>query len=594
MTTRVADHLADALARRGVDTVFLLSGGGMMHLLDAVACHPELAYVAHHHEQAAAIAADAYARRRGGLGACFATSGPGATNILTGVAGAWQDSSPVVFVTGQSKVSQTIRRSGIPGLRQFGVFEVDIVALAEPITKHAVQLQDPATAQEEIERALDIATSGRPGPVLIDVPLDIQGAPLEVVARAREAEGATTVRPDPATVATVLGRLRAARRPLLLAGHGIRAAGAVERFRELLELLNVPVVATQLAKDALPYDHRLFVGHPGPKGDRAGNFALQTADVIVTVGSSMHVLTTGYDVEDFAPQAHKVQIDIDPAVLARQAPFVQEQLHAGVHELFDVLTKLVVEPWPADTEWHHRCATWKRELAVIDEPHVRFPDRVDYYDFTQALSVACPTDVTLTTDAGSAFYVLGQAFRTKADQRYIVSGSLGSMGFALPAATGAAVAAPGTTVVCVTGDGSLQTNVHELATIAHRRLPVKLFVMNNGGYVSIRATQRSYFGGHEAGVDQRTGVALPDLARLAAAYGVPYATVAAETLAVDVAAVLATEGPVLCEVHTAEEQVVIPTVASERLPDGSMRSKPLHDMAPYLSPERLAAYLDFD
>lgn len=591
---RVSDVIVETLRDSGVDTIFLLSGGGMMHLLDAAASTPGVRYIAHHHEQAASIAADGYARRTGGIGACFATSGPGATNIVTGVAGAWQDSSPVVYVTGQSKVSQTIQHSGIKGLRQYGVFEIDIVPILESITKYAVQLDDPQQVRYHIERAIHEARSGRPGPVLLDVPLDIQAAlvdPDTLIGFEPDPEPEATL--DATIAAGIIERLRGASRPLLLAGHGVRQSGSAARFLEVAEQLGVPIVTTQLAKDLVPFDHDLWVGNPGVKGDRAGNFAVQTADVILTVGASLHVLTTGYDPEDFAPDAHVIHVDIDPAILQRQASHTQQQIEASVPALLDALASVGrVDPVG---EWHDRCATWKKALAVIDEPHKRGTDAVDYYDFTYALSAAVDADMTVTTDAGSAFYVLGQCFRSKPEQRVIISGSFGAMGYALPAATGAACAAPGETIVCVTGDGSLQMNVHELAVVALNQLDVKVIVMNNSGYVSIRNTQRSYFGGHEAGVDAETGVGLPKLELLAAAYGLPYVSItSSDDLEAQLRDVLHRPGPLLCDIRASSQQELIPTVSSQRLDDGTMVSKPLHDMAPYLPAEELEAYTRFD
>ncbi len=583
---RVADYIATRLREWGVESIFTLSGGGMMHLQDAVGRTPGLHFLCHHNEQCAAIAADAQARRSGRLAVCYATSGPGGTNLLTGIVGAWQDSSPVLYVTGQSKTTQTIQGSGIRGLRQFGTFEVDIVPIVASVTKYAVMVTDPRRVRYHLEKARHLATTGRPGPVLLDIPLDVQGAPIDPDTLDGFDPPAEDHAPALAAVEEVLAALRAARRPLLLAGIGVRAGGAVESFRSLVERLGVPVATTQFGKDVLPYDNPLFVGHPGPKGDRPGNFAIQAADLIVSLGCSLHAQTTGWENDLFAPHARKIQIDLDAAVLAREQVGVSLKIQAGVAEFVAALTPLVTEPL-AVAPWVRRCQDWKRRYAIAEEPHERPADARNYYDVVEALNRAVPPDACVVTDAGSAFYTLGQGFRIQPAQRFISSGSLGAMGFALPAAVGAATTGTGVTV-CVTGDGSLLTNVHDLAVMSHNRLDVKLIVVNNDGYVSIRNTQRDFCGGLYLGTDGTNGVFIPAMEDLARSYRLPFLRCdSGDDLDAVLARALATEGPVLVEVTTMRDQRIIPSVTSVRLPDGRMQSMQLHQMAPFL-PEGVA------
>jgi acetolactate synthase-1/2/3 large subunit len=599
MKIRVADYIADYLEKRGVRKVFLLAGGGMMHLIDAVGRRTRLGYVCNHHEHAGALAAEGYARETGQLGVCYATSGPGASNTVTGVVECWQDSVPVLFVSGQSKLSQTIQGSKIYGLRQFGTFEVDIISIVKPITKYAAFLDDPAQIRFHLEKACALATSGRPGPVFIDVPVDVQGALIdpEKLVGYREASEAPN-QPADSVMDEVVDRLAAARRPLILAGHGIRAAGAVEKFRELSARLNVPVATTQLAADLLPYDHPLYVGHPGMKGDRPGNLAVQCADVILSLGSSLHVLTTGYELDRFAPTAYKIQVELDENVLKREQVGVQKKIACGIPEFLDCLERRLAnrstpnKTLVASGAWHERCLLWKRELSVRKEPHARPNGAINYYDLNDALSDLCADTDTVVTDAGSAFYVIGQAFRTKKGQRVIISGALGAMGHALPLALGAAAAAPEKKIVCVTGDGSFQTNIQELATIAHHKFNIAIFVVNNDGYVSIRNTQKNFFGGFLVGTDPKSGVTMPDLEKIASAYGIPYRVARdLNSLTDTVREALCESGPVLCEVFTAPIQEIIPTVSSFKRPDGTMESKPLHDMYPFLDPALLEKYM---
>lgn len=599
---RVSDYIAARIADAGVRHIFLLSGGGMMHLLDAISRRTDLTYICNHHEQCSAFAADAYARKSGGLGVCFATSGPGATNTLTGIASSYQDSVPVLFVTGQSKVSQTIRGTKMAGLRQFGATEVDIVSLAEPITKWAYFLDDPKRVRWALEKAIHLAVSGRPGPTLLDVPLDIQGALIDP----DQLEGfAPEPLPPPsfngATMESILRRLLSAKRPLILAGHGIRCAGQVQQFSDFVRRLNIPVATSPLATDLLAYDHPLLVGHPSGKGDRPGNFAVQTADVILFLGCSLHVMTTGFELDRFAPQAHKIQIDIDERVLARERVGVQEKHSIGVGEFLAAADRILSQPIEGRTHplpesgWHSRCRRWKSEFSVFSEPHVRPPDGINFYDLSRVLGEVTRGDETILADAGSAFYVIGQSYRVKGDQRVIICGALGQMGYALPAATGAALADPEADAICVTGDGSLQTNIHELATIRAYNLRAKVIVVNNSGYVSIRNTQNAYFNGNLAGTDKRNGVWLPSFERIANAFEIPYLSARRLSELPEVlSGTLRTAGPVLCEVFTVEDQKIIPTVSSIRLPDGRMQSRPLEDMAPFIEPARLTDILRFD
>jgi acetolactate synthase I/II/III large subunit len=599
MKVRVSDFIANHLEKIGVRRVFLLAGGGMMHLLDSISRCDQLKYICNHHEQASAMAAEGYARQMGSLGVCYATSGPGGVNTLNGIVGAWVDSSPVLVVTGQSKLSQTIRHTGLTGLRQFGTFEVDIVAMAQPITKYAVFLNDAKKVRYELEKAIHLACSGRPGPVLIDIPVDIQGSLIEP----SELEGFTPdeapgkLKPSQEEVASVLERLKNAKRPLILAGHGVRVSQAGELFKDCVRKLNIPVATTPLAADLMEYEDDLYVGHPGMKGDRPGNFAVQTADVILTLGSSLHVLTTGYELKEFAPNAYKIQVDLDEWVMKREEVGVHQKISAGVKEFLEVTHEILSQSlksptWASPSAWHQRCISWKRELSSRHEKHKRIGDQINYYDLNEVLSDLSKPGDTIVADAGSAFYVIGQAFRTKKDQRVIISGGLGTMGFALPAASGAASATSQGTVICVTGDGSLQTNVHELGVIQHNQLNVKLFVPSNGGYVSIRNTQNNFFGGHLAGTSEGSGVSFPSLEKLAAAYNLPY--ISARTvseLKEVVAKTLNHSGPIICEIFTPPEQEIIPTVSSMRLANGAMKSKPLHDMYPFMDEQTLESYL---
>lgn len=584
---RVADYIAQHLKDCGVSRVFLVSGGGMMHLVDAIG-RAGLPYMCCHHEQACGMAAEGYSRQSGTLGVCYATSGPGATNILTALVGAWQDSSPLLFLTGQSKRSQTIRLSSVAGLRQFGTFEVDIVPMVQSVTKYAHFLADPQSVRYHLEKAIHLATSGRPGPVLLDIPLDVQGAPVDPAGLSGFIAINDSAPPSADMIANVLTRINRATQPVLLVGHGVRCAGSIPMLRELVGVLGIPVVTTQLAKDALPYEHPLFVGHCGPKGDRAGNFAVQSADFILSLGCSLQAQTVGYEPELFAPNAYKIQVDIDRPILSRGDVPVDLQVEADVTAFIEALLpgKVGSDRWAL---WRDRCRRWKERYAVAKEPHNVQTPEINFYEFADVLSDCLTGTETIVTDAGSAFYVMGQAFKCRGDQRYLVSGAMGAMGYALPAAIGAAAASPAETVICVTGDGSLQTNIHELQTLSHYGLNVKLFIINNDGYASIRNTQKGFFAGKYVGASRDSGVSIPPLDKIAEAFGLRYIGIdTRESMRGLISRALETPGPLVIGIRAQVNQVIIPTVSSVQLPNGSMRSNPLHRMSPELPADELA------
>lgn len=585
MKIRVADYIASRLTEFGAKHVFLLSGGMMMHLTDALGREGGLSYVCSHHEQASAMAADGYARTSGKIGVCYATSGPGATNILTGLVGAWQESTPILYLTGQVKSTQTIQASGIADLRQFGTFEVDIVPIVKSVTKYAQLILDPSTIRYHLEKALHLATTGRPGPVLLDMPLDVQGALIDPDQLPGYIPEPLQFEPLANSIHTIMGLLSASKRPLILVGYGVRCANAVHQFQQLAEKFKIPVATTQLGKDVMFYDHPLFVGHPGPKGDRAGNFAVQTADLILSIGCSLHSQTTGWENDLFATDAIKIQVDLDPAVLAREQVHVTHKIQAGCLEFIDAM--LIQPHTPFDgVNWRDCCNSWKLRYPVHSELHERNTSEINYYHFVESLSKGLPASAYVVADAGSAFYVMGQALRLKNGQRFVSSGSMGAMGFALPTSNGIAVANGTSVTVCVTGDGSLMTNVHELATMRQYNLNVKLFVINNDGYVSMRNTQRDFCDGRYVGADRSSGVFIPTMTSLADSYELPLVRcTTADDMEAVISQVLAMDGPVMCEVVAMRDQKIIPTVTSVKLPDGRMQSCQIHNMSPLLPKE---------
>lgn len=592
MKIRVADYLAKTFKDQGIRNVFLLSGGGMMHLLDGAAREPSLGLVCHHHEQAAGIAAEGYARASETFGVCYATSGPGATNIVTALAGAWLDSTPVIFLTGQSKVSQTIKKSGFQGLRQFGTFEIDIVEVAKPISKFVWFLDRAEDAPYVLGKAIYLAQSGRPGPVLIDIPLDVQGALIDPENCRAFVPPVGRILPAAEQMEAMLGRWRKACRPLIVAGHGVRVSRTTTHLLDLAKSTGTPVVTTQLAKDILPYDSPWFVGHPGVKGDRAGNLSIQAADFILYLGSSIHVLNTGYEMDQYASAAYKVQVDCDSANFDKEEIHVDLKLTADLDGFFSQILPVsgfIPHQTKAWRDWTQAC---KKRFPVFSEAHKTEPDRLNIYRVLERLQQVADEQTIVVTDAGSAFYAVGQAWQLKEGQRVITSGGFGAMGWALPAATGAAKACPTRPVYCITGDGSLQVNIHELAVISHHHCNVKIIVLNNNGYQSIKNTQNNYFNGFHAGVDSSSGVWIPSMGDLASTYHLPYYKVCSEVELGEIqGSALRSEGPCLIDIHCNLFQEIIPTVSSRQLPDGRMTSMPIHHMAPFLSEDELRSLM---
>jgi acetolactate synthase I/II/III large subunit len=589
---KVSQYISQKILSAGGRDVFMLNGGMAMHLVNTLGHKNGLRYIANFHEQASAMAADGYARCSGKIGICYATSGPGATNLITGLTGAWQDSTPVIFITGQAKTTDTIKFTNIDGLRQVGTFEVDTESIVKPVCKYAKTILNPSLIRYELEKAISICTSGRPGPVLLDIPIDVQGALIDPKKLRSYTPPNPKIKPHKKEFTKLLQQFKNSKRPLILAGIGVRRAGYVEEFLDMVESLNIPVVTTQLGKDVIYYNHPLFIGHPGPIGDRPGNFAIQSADLIISIGSSLHSQTTGWEKELFATNAFKVQIDIDKALLKKEDIGVNLKFNLNVRDFIDKFSKYKLTN--NNIQWLKRCRSWKRRYAVINEPHERPRKAINFYHFIDALSSAAPSNACIVTDAGSAFYVLGHAYRVKKNQIFISSGSMGAMGYALPAANGAAVSKSKKVTICVTGDGSLMTNIHELATSKEYNLNVIIFVINNDGYVSMRNTQNQFFEGHQVAEGSSTGVFIPSIEKITKSYNLPYKKINSEfNLVTNLKKIFLQTGPQVIEVISARNQKVIPKVASTKLANGKMVSNPLEKMSPLLDETLVSKELNF-
>jgi acetolactate synthase-1/2/3 large subunit len=591
---KLSDYVVRFVAEAGVKHVFLVPGGGAMHLNESLSRCSAIEPVCNSHEQASAIAAEIYAKATKDLGVALVTTGPGGTNAVTGVAGAWLDSTPCLFISGQVKrPDRMFDSAGHPlGMRQLGVQEVDIVSIVRPITKYAVTVVDPLSIRYHLEKAVHLARSGRPGPVWIDIPLDVQAYPLENTGALKAFEPhAERVAPNGCTLSSevdaVVAAFNRSRRPLIFAGNGIRLARAEKQFAELVEALKVPVAATWCAADLISSEDPLFVGRPGTLAARGANFALQNCDFLLAIGARLDFAITGYAPDKLAPGAHKVVVDVDPAELRKLAPHVQTPVAADAGAFLNAFLRQRSKlEWPDRSAWDERCSDWKTRYPVVTAEH-RKPGLVSVYHLAEVLGRQSePNDIMVSGSSGSGIEIFLFACPTRTGQRILHNAGLGAMGFGIPASIGACLAAGRGRTICVDGDGGFQFNIQELETVARLKLPIKFFVLNNDGYASIRASQTAFFGEARIGCDERTGLTTPDISRVAAAYGLQTAVIEDQTdLAAAVRRVLETPGPVVCDVRCLPDEARAPRMTSVQLPDGSFFSKPLEDLFPFLERE---------
>ena len=583
--------LARKVAELGIRDVFCVTGGGAMHLNHAFGTHPDLTCLFNHHEQACAMAADAYFRLANKPALVNVTSGPGGTNAITGVYGAYVDSLGMIVISGQVKRETTVRSTGLP-LRQYGDQELDIEPIVTPITKYCAMVNDPRTIRYHIEKAFHLATTGRPGPVWLDIPLDVQGAQIDpetlVGFDPAELEESWKTTDLAAAAETIFAEIVKAKRPVVFVGAGVRLSGRHADFLTLIEKLGVPVVTGWNAHDALWNAHPLYCGRPGTIGDRAGNFTVQNSDLLLVLGSRLNIRQVSYNWASFARRAKKIWIDIDAAELQKPSVKADVAIHA---DLRDLLPVLAARPCSGPTEGHREWLSWARARGVAYPtvlPDYWRNEKVNPYCFVQTLFAEMPDDQIVVSANGSACVIGFQAADIAKGQRFWSNSGCASMGYDLPAAIGAHRAS-GKPVVCLAGDGSIMMNLQELQTIAGAALPIRIFVLNNSGYVSIFQTQRNFFNGEEVGAGPNSGVTLPDFGRLAAAFGLPFSRIEShDNMAQAIRDALAVEGPAICEIMLDENQPFAPKLSSRQLPDGTIVSPDLEDLAPFLPREEFA------
>ena len=587
MTMKLSDYVMEFLAKKGIQYVFMLPGGGCMHLVDSLGRCDDLTYVACLHEQAASIAAESYAQNSNEIGAVLVTTGPGGTNTVTGLAAAWIDSTPVLFLSGQVKRSDRIGESGV---RQMGSQEVDIVPIVTPLTKFAVTVMEPTEIRYVLEKAYHLAMNGRRGPVWIDIPLDVQAAEIDPEKlRAYEPESETADAPK-AAIDKIRELLSAAKRPVLLVGNGVKAAGAETALQELREKTGVPTLLTWKTIDLLDFDDPLYFGTPGGMGHRYANFVLQNADLLVVLGSRLDSSLTAWNHANFAPHAQKIVIDIDPAETDKLDMDIAVRIDGDLAEVLPLLAQESYEMSAELPAWRAYCARMKKKYPIITDEMRAETDFVDAHVFIDELSHQLTADdVIVPESSGGAGEITYQALRVKYGQKVKNAAGLGSMGFGVPYALGACLANGKRRTVLIDGDGAFQLNIQELATIAQHKLPIKIFLWMNGGYASIMGTQRNFFDGNYVAADEASGLAIPNIGAVAEAYGFRvFRMDHAKELAGVMAQTLASDGPVLCLVRVSPLATASPRTKAVQLPNGSMMSKPLEDMWPFLPAEEIA------
>lgn len=591
----VSEYIFDFLKKKEVDCVFLVTGGQAMFLNDALARVPEIKVIFTHHEQSAAMAAEAYGRVSGKLGVALVTAGPGSVNTVTGLVGGWTDSSPMMIISGQSALS-CVKYQEESHIRQYGVQGINIRPFVEPATKYFKTIDDPANIEYYLEEAYYQATSGRPGPVWIDVPLDIQR--MEVPTKLLNSFNPPRISNDlqflEDAADKVISSLNEARRPLIVAGQGIRITKTNSMLRELIEWLQIPIVTTRLGIDIIESDHRLYVGRPGNYGERSANFVLQNCDCLLSLGSRLSTSSVGHDSKSFAKNAKKIVVDVDLKELEKPGVLIDLPINADLTEFMPILLARAKKSSSKQNEkWIERCQFWKQKYPVV-LPEYKTSLPINSYHFTDRLSEKATASDMILVDTGSCFHVACQSWKIKKGQRFLTTGGLSSMGYWV-AGMGVCMAANRANTIIITGDGSLQMNIQEFATIKHNNLPVKIFIFNNNGYLLIRHTQRNFFDSRLFGESPSSGVWCPDSVRIAEAYGIKsFKIETLEDIDQKIDDILKYDGPVVCDVHTDQWQLLIPRVSSEKLPDGTLVSKPYDDMFPFLTKEEYLQNITWD
>ena len=598
MKVKVSDFIADYLADYGITDVFTIVGGGAMHLNDSFGSNAKLKCYYNHHEQASAIAAESYARKNNRMAALCVTTGPGGTNAITGVVGGWLDSIPMIVISGQVRYDTTAMSTGLP-LRSMGDQEFNIIKSVECMTKYCELITDPKKIKYCLQKALFLATHGRPGPCWLDIPLNVQGAYVDtnelVSFDPTEEESKLPLNVDQKTIDVIIEKIRKSKRPVLYAGNGIRLSGGYETFLKVIRKLNIPIVTNWNSIDLIHDDDPLYAGRGGSLGDRAGNFAVQNSDLLLSIGGRLSLRQVGFNWKTWARESYVIMEDVDEAELKKPTLHVDMPLHVDARVLLEKLDESLEEKAFSGEEWLDRCREWNRRYPVVQERHCTGNGLANPYCFMKELSKRLPEGRITVVGNGTACAVGSHAYTIKKGQRFIVNSAIASMGYDLPAAIGACISAGKADTICIAGDGSIQMNIQELQTVVTNDLPLKIFVINNQGYHSIRMTQTNLFNKNFHGIGEQSGdLGFPDFSKLAYAYGFPYFSIKSNSEMSKLDYVLSAEGYLICEVFVSTEQIFEPKSATKRLPDGRLFSPPLEDLYPFLDREELKSNMYID
>ena len=592
MKVKIADWIAQYLVEQGIRYNFTVPGGGAMHLNMSFGHQEGLKNVFVQHEQSAAIAAEGFFRATNELPMVCCTTGPGGTNTLTGVLGAWLDSIPMLIISGQIRYATTARAAGIP-VRAMGDQEYDITPMVSHMTKYAEMIIDPKTVKYHIQKALYLATHGRPGPVWLDVPLDIQGGyinPEEFIEfNPEEIQNELPPAVTVDAIEDVLEKIKKAKRPVLNVGSAIHTTDSVELMRKVAGKLNIPVAVAWDASDLMPHIDELFVGIPGLLGDRPGNWAIQNADLVLSVGCRLSCRQVGYNVKSWAREAYVIMVDIDKYELIKPSIHVEMPIHADAKEFLEVMDKVLSDKMIGHEEWLTICQSWKKDYPVVSDKHYKDEGLTNAYCFLNEISMRAPENQHIVLGNGTVEACL-HAIHIKKNTRLISNSGAASMGYDLPAAIGCCFAIGKKEVLCLTGDGSIQMNLQELQTIVFHKLPIKIFVVNNQGYHSMRQTEGNLFPEYSTvGIGPESGdLSFPEMKKIAAAYGIPYMSARSNKEIPDVIdKMLSIEGYAMCEIFVDINQKFEPKSATKKMPDGTLVSPPLEDLAPFLPREEL-------
>lgn len=583
---KLSDYVANKVVELGVKHVFMVTGGGAMHLNHSFGTHKNLECIFNHHEQACAIGAEAYYRVNNELPLVNVTSGPGGTNAITGVYGAFVDSIGMVVISGQVKYETTVRSTGLP-LRQYGDQELDIEELVRPVTKYCAMVTDPQTIRYHLEKAFYLAKSGRPGPCWLDIPLNVQGANIDPDTlqgfNPSELEESWKKTDLKKSVQDILQKIKLAKRPVIFVGSGIRLSGAHSEFLKLVDKLGIPVVTAWNAHDVIWNDHPCYVGRPGTIGDRAGNFVAQNADLLLVLGSRLNIRQISYNWQSFAREAFKIWVDIDELEFKKPSVTPDMPVHA---DLKDFLPLINQTEYQGPTSEHQSWMNWaieRKDKFPIVLPEYWNNEKVNPYCFMEELFKQLPENQKVITGNGSACVVSFQTAYIKPGQRLWTNSGCATMGYDLPGAIGVNKATSGESVVCLAGDGSIMMNLQELQTIVGSKLPIKIFLLNNSGYVSIFQTHRNFFNGVEVGGGPKSGVSFPSFEKISRAFDIPYVSARNHAELNDaISKTMAESGPSLCEIFLDENVVFAPKLGAKQHPDGRITSPPLEDLSPFL------------